>query len=89
MNACRLLGPRVFRGLALIGLLVGIAGCASPPPAGEGGGAVSRARAQRDLGIDYLSTFKTAMAIRELRASLERDPSDPVTHLWLGEAYRR
>lgn len=88
-NACRLLGPRVFRGLALIGLLVGIAGCASPPQAGEGGGTVSRARAQRDLGIDYLSTFKTAMAIRELRASLERDPSDPVTHLWLGEAYRR
>ena len=31
----------------------------------------------------------TAMAIRELSASLEHDPSDPVTHLWIGDAYRR
>lgn len=81
-------GFRVLRSLALIGLLLGVAGCASSPTEG-GSGVVSRARAQRDLGIDYLSTFKTAMAIRELRASLEGDPSDPVTHLWLGEAYRR
>jgi tetratricopeptide (TPR) repeat protein len=29
------------------------------------------------------------MAIRELRASLDLDASDPQTHLWLGEAYRR
>jgi tetratricopeptide (TPR) repeat protein len=29
------------------------------------------------------------MAIRELRASMKLDPSDPATHLWLGEAYRR
>jgi Tfp pilus assembly protein PilF len=50
---------------------------------------VSRAQAQRDLGIDYLSSRRTAMAIRELTASLEADPTDPQTHLWLGEAYRR
>ncbi|MBY0400435.1 tetratricopeptide repeat protein [Myxococcota bacterium] len=49
----------------------------------------SRGRAKRDLGIDYLSTGRTAMAIRELTASLEHDPSDPVTHLWIGDAYRR
>ncbi len=30
----------------------------------------SQARARRDLGVDYLSTRRTAMAIRELRASL-------------------
>jgi Tfp pilus assembly protein PilF len=50
---------------------------------------VSEARAKRDLGIDYLSTRRTAMAIRELQASLDLDPVDPQTHLWLGEAFRR
>ena len=29
------------------------------------------------------------MAIRQLEASLELDATDPQTHLWLGEAYRR
>ena len=50
---------------------------------------VTQARAKRDLGIDYLSTNRTGMAIRELTASLESDAGDPQTHLWLGEAYRR
>jgi len=50
---------------------------------------VSQARAKRDLGIDYLSSRRTAMAIRELSTSLKLDPTDPETHLWLGEAYRR
>ncbi len=50
---------------------------------------VSEAIAKRDLGIDHLMSYRTAMAIRELRDSLRRDPSDPETHLWLGEAYRR
>lgn len=45
--------------------------------------------AKRDLGIGYLSSRRTAMAIRQLRASLTLDASDPATHLWLGEAYRR
>lgn len=70
------------------GLLVLLAsGCVTVGP--EDDVAVSRARAQRDLGIDYLSSRRTAMAIRELTASLEADPTDPQTHLWLGEAYRR
>lgn len=77
---------------ALIGaLLISVAsGCATTTSV-EGGNTdvVSRGRAQRDLGIDYLSTGRTAMAIRELSASLEHDPSDPVTHLWIGDAYRR
>lgn len=50
---------------------------------------VTESLAKRDLGIDYLTTGRTAMAIRELMASVKLDPKDPATHLWLGEAYRR
>lgn len=50
---------------------------------------VPESQAKRDLGMDYLSTGRTAMAIRELLGSLSMDPSDPKTHLWIGEAYRR
>jgi len=50
---------------------------------------VTEAEAKRDLGVDYLSTFRTGMAIRELTHSLELDDGDPKTHLWLGEAFRR
>ncbi len=50
---------------------------------------VPESQAKRDLGIDYLSSGRTAMAIRELLASMSMDSSDPQTHLWLGEAYRR
>jgi tetratricopeptide (TPR) repeat protein len=50
---------------------------------------VSEGVAKRDLGIDYLASRRTAMAVRELQAALKLDPSDPSTHLWLGEAYRR
>jgi type IV pilus assembly protein PilF len=50
---------------------------------------VTEAEAKRDLGVDYLSTFRTGMAIRELTRSLELDDGDPKTHLWLGEAFRR
>ena len=50
---------------------------------------VSESQAKRDLGIDYLSSRRTAMAIRELKASLALDDQDPQTYLWLGEAYRR
>lgn len=74
--------------LALAVLLVLVGGCASTP-VGDELGTVSQAQAKRDLGIEYLSTGRTAMAIRELTASLEADPSDPVSHLWIGEAYRR
>ena len=50
---------------------------------------VSESLAKRDLGMDYLSSYRTAMAIRQLEASLALDATDPQTHLWLGEAYRR
>ena len=50
---------------------------------------VSQGLAKRDLGIDYLTSRRTGMAIRELRASMKLDSRDLATHLWLGEAYRR
>jgi len=65
------------------------AGCATTTYTVDEEPPVSEARAKRDLGIDYLSTRRTAMAIRELQDSLELDPGDPQTHLWLGEAFRR
>jgi type IV pilus assembly protein PilF len=47
------------------------------------------AAAQRDLGIDHLTAGRTAMAIRKLQQAQQLAPGDPVTYLWLGEAYRR
>ena len=81
--------PRALLCLAL-GLLISSAlGCATTTYTVDEEPPVTEARAKRDLGIDYLSTRRTGMAIRELQASLELDPSDPQTHLWLGEAFRR
>lgn len=75
---------------SLLGLLlVGTTGCVTTTFPPETEVEVSEARAKRDLGVDYLSSRRTGMAIRELTFSLELDPSDPQTHLWLGEAYRR
>ncbi|MGH0034382.1 MAG: tetratricopeptide repeat protein [Myxococcota bacterium] len=48
-----------------------------------------KAEARRDLGIDHLSKGRTAMAIRTLLEAERMNSLDPVTHLWLGEAYRR
>ncbi len=45
--------------------------------------------ARRNVGIDYLAKGRTALAIRDLRYALSRNPDDPVTMNWLGEAYRR
>ena len=65
-------------------------GCAIPTTyETDSSSVVPESQAKRDLGIDYLSTGRTAMAIRELLSSLSKDASDPQTHLWLGEAYRR
>ncbi|MGB0621037.1 MAG: tetratricopeptide repeat protein [Myxococcota bacterium] len=58
-------------------------------PPGPDPFALSEAEAKRDLGVDYLSTNRIGMAIRELSRSQELDDSDPKTHLWLGEAFRR
>ncbi len=80
-----------LRSATLLAALVlpAVLGCATQTVSLDDPPAVSASRAKRDLGVDYLSSRRTAMAIRELTASLELDPSDPQTHLWLGEAYRR
>jgi len=68
---------------------VSTVGCSIRTVSLEAPPTVTEAKAKRDLGADYLSSRRTGMAIRELRASLDLDPTDPETHLWMGEAYRR
>lgn len=83
-------GARLIQLWLVTGVLaLGTTGCAMVPVPSDGGGTVSESQAKRDLGIDYLRSRRTAMAIRELKASLALDARDPTTHLWLGEAYRR
>ena len=78
----------IRRAHALLACLVlGLAGCASSQTARERDLRIARAR--RDVGIDYLSSGRTPLATRELREALQLNPDDPVTILWLGEAYRR
>ena len=83
--------PKALRGtlLALAALCVASLGGCATTYSSEEEPRVSQSRAKRDLGIDYLSTNRTGMAILQLTASLEMDAEDPQTHLWLGEAYRR
>ena len=75
-------------GIGLL-LLPPLAGCMTTRISMEESPTVSESRAMRDLGVDYLGSGRTALAIRQLQASLELDPEDPLAHLWLGEAYRR
>jgi Tfp pilus assembly protein PilF len=87
--ACwRLRGEAILASVILLAALI-LGGCASTNVAVDIEMPVTESRAKRDLGIDYLASGRTAMAIRELSTSLEMDPSDPQTHLWIGEAYRR
>lgn len=75
--------------LAGVTLLISGA-CATPTTQlSDDASVVSQGRAKRDLGIDALAGRRTALAIRELTSSLKHDATDPQTHLWLGEAYRR
>ena len=48
-----------------------------------------QAVAHYNLGIHHLSQGNTALSIRELKAAVEKDPTDPWIHLALAEAYRR
>lgn len=71
--------------MALSGLLPGCVTTTNEPPLDV----VRQAEATRNVGVDHLSGGRTAMAIRELTHARDLNPEDPVTLLWLGEAYRR
>jgi type IV pilus assembly protein PilF len=47
-----------------------------------------QAVAHYNLGIHHMTQGNTALSIRELRAAVEKDPSDAWIHLALAEAYR-
>ncbi len=84
----------VVVGVAVVAsLLLGPLGCMSPVPDPEALSEEERrfeqARARRDLGIDYLAKGQNAIALRELTFSIDQNPDDPATQLWLGEGYRR
>ena len=86
---CRRLRGAAFLANVTVLTALMIGGCAGTKVEVDSELPVAQSRAKRDLGIDYLASGRTAMAIRELSISLEMDPSDPQTHLWIGEAYRR
>jgi tetratricopeptide (TPR) repeat protein len=50
---------------------------------------IALAAAIRDVGIDHLSQGRTALSLRKLEEARLMNPEDPVTYLWLGEAFRR
>lgn len=81
---------RLLIGILLGAIMVSSGGCFTPRVIHiKDPDIATPAVAKRDLGINYLSSLRTGMAIRELRASMRLDPNDPQTHLWLAEAYRR
>jgi Tfp pilus assembly protein PilF len=87
----------IIRQLALLllagALVIGPTGCMIPVPnedeLTDQERVLDQARARRDLGMDYLSKGQNVIALREFLFSIENNPEDPVTQLWLGEAYRR
>ena len=86
-------GRGVFRSVFLIVVIASLTGCMTPVPNADDQSEEERlldqARARRDLGIDYLSKGQNAIALRELVFSVESNPNDPITQLWIGEGYRR
>jgi tetratricopeptide (TPR) repeat protein len=79
-------------GWALLLCLAIASGCAS---SGSSKTEQERDLAQRqavahyNLGVHHLSKGSTALAIRELREAVEKNPDDPWIHLALAEGYRR
>ena len=64
----------------------------------SGGGSAKRAEkeanqrqavARYNLGVHHLSEGRTALALRELRVAVDKNPDDPWIHLALAEGYRR
>lgn len=65
-------------------------GCVTTEIGGQAPADLTRqAETRRDVGIDHLTKGRTALAIRNLLESVEQNPEDYESQLWLGEAYRR
>ena len=61
-------------------------GCANGEQARED--ALGQVSAHYDMGVDYLKSGNSAMAVRELQAALAIDEAQPRVHHALAEAYR-
>ncbi|MBW2388238.1 MAG: tetratricopeptide repeat protein [Deltaproteobacteria bacterium] len=90
---CALVTRQTAQLLLAGALVLGQAGCMTPvlgpDELTEEEKVLDQAEARRDLGIDYLAKGQNVIALREFLFSVENNPDDPVTQLWLGEAYRR
>ena len=75
--------------LLAVGLLLLPAGCVTTAQLEEQARIAKQAEARRNVGMDHLAKGRTAMAIRELQHAESLDSEDPLTMLWLGEAFRR
>jgi tetratricopeptide (TPR) repeat protein len=83
--------PRLARVRALIllaGLVLVASACVSTPvPDGDEQSPMETAEARRNIGIDHIVNGRIPFGIRELRHALSVYEPDPLTHLWLGQAY--
>jgi len=59
-----------------------------PPQASQKQKDMADARAHQSLGLSYLRDGRVPLAIRELRAAVDKNPKDKWSHLSLAEAYR-
>jgi type IV pilus assembly protein PilF len=74
---------------AALALMLGCASTGSKQPPPLSAADQSRARAHQSVGATHLREGRVALAIRELRASEELNPTDKWTQLTLAEAYRQ
>jgi type IV pilus biogenesis/stability protein PilW len=79
-------GARFSCALLVLALLCG---CVTTTPGAGPRSDEDQADAKLNLGLDYLSQGRTALAIRELKLASELDPKNGEVLLWLGEGYRR
>jgi tetratricopeptide (TPR) repeat protein len=79
---------RTFVSLCLAASALLAVGCVSvPAPGEETKSPEEQAESLRNLGVDHVVNGRIPFGIRELRHALMLNEDDPVTHLWLGQAY--
>lgn len=64
-------------------------GCVTTTTADAPASPEKQAKAQMNVGLDYLGRGNTSMAIRKLQEALDLSPENAEVLLWLGEGYRR